>query len=87
MDTLNAINATYNELGGDVLGIIPSGEAVTGGNQQLESGLIDLLITMRAEARANKNLLRATGFGINSPGWVSRLRMAPMGRSGGWTDW
>jgi cysteinyl-tRNA synthetase len=55
LDTLDAINATYNTLGGDVLGIIPTSDSAAGSNHQLESGLIDLLLTMRAEARASKN--------------------------------
>lgn len=52
---LDAINATYNALGGDVLGIIPASDAAVGSNGKRESGLIELLIGMRAEARANKN--------------------------------
>ncbi len=71
LDTLDAINTTYNQLGGEVLGIIPTTDTATGGNHQLEAGLIDLLITMRAEARANKNYAESdrirdklTGLGI-----------------------
>jgi cysteinyl-tRNA synthetase len=70
LDTLKAINATYNTLGGDVLGIIPTGDSA-GSNHQLEAGLIDLLINMRAEARASKNYAESdrirdklTGLGV-----------------------
>jgi cysteinyl-tRNA synthetase len=52
---LDAINTTYNQLGGDVLGIIPAAAATAGSNGKRESGLIELLINMRSEARAQKN--------------------------------
>jgi cysteinyl-tRNA synthetase len=52
---LDAINTTYNQLGGDVLGIIPAADATAGSNGKRESGLIELLINMRSEARAQKN--------------------------------
>jgi cysteinyl-tRNA synthetase len=55
LSTLNAINQTYTELGGNVLGIIPQADVASGSNGQREAGLIDLLIKMRAEARAQKN--------------------------------
>jgi cysteinyl-tRNA synthetase len=51
---LQAINATYNELGGTVLGIIPAAESATS-NSQREAGLIQLLIDMRTQARKSKN--------------------------------
>ncbi|MBE2272590.1 MAG: cysteine--tRNA ligase [Anaerolinea sp.] len=54
LDVLNAIHATYTDLGGKVLGVIPENEAETG-NGAREAALIELLIKMRAEARANKN--------------------------------
>ena len=53
--TLEAINATYNQLGGDVLGIIPAAEAASAANQQREDGLIKMLVDMRAQARKDKN--------------------------------
>lgn len=55
LSTLNAINQTYTELGGGVLGIIPQMDVAAGSNGQREAGLIELLIQMRAEARAQKN--------------------------------
>jgi cysteinyl-tRNA synthetase len=55
LSTLNAINQTYTELGGGVLGIIPQTDVAAGSNGQREAGLIELLIQMRAEARAQKN--------------------------------
>ena len=55
LSTLDAINKTYTELGGGVLGIIPQSDAAAGSNGQREAGLIELLIQMRADARAQKN--------------------------------
>ncbi len=55
LNTLNAINDTYRELGGDVLGLIPSQDSTANGSVRREAGLIDLLIDMRARARTNKN--------------------------------
>jgi len=52
---LNAINAAYNSLGGNILGIVPADEGGTGGSVQREAALIELLINMRAQARTNKN--------------------------------
>lgn len=52
---LTAINDTYSQLGGDILGIVPTDEIETGGSAQREAALVELLIRMRAEARANKN--------------------------------
>jgi cysteinyl-tRNA synthetase len=55
LPVLNAINQTYTELGGGVLGIIPQADVSAGSNGQREAGLIELLIQMRADARAQKN--------------------------------
>jgi cysteinyl-tRNA synthetase len=55
LNTLAAINATYNVLGGTVLGIVPATDVAAGSNGQRENGLIELLVDMRAEARAQKN--------------------------------
>lgn len=54
LGTLELLDATYRELGGDVLGIIPD-EAATDTNAEREDGLIRLLIDLRATARANKD--------------------------------
>ncbi|MEZ4515361.1 MAG: cysteine--tRNA ligase [Chloroflexota bacterium] len=52
--TLQAIDTLYRELGGDVLGIIP--ESDTGSNNaEREEGLIQLLLELRNQARANKD--------------------------------
>jgi cysteinyl-tRNA synthetase len=51
---LEAINATYNVLGGDVLGIIPAAESASSDGQR-EAGLIELLVNLRAAARKNKD--------------------------------
>jgi cysteinyl-tRNA synthetase len=52
--TLQAIDELYQELGGDVLGIIPSDGRGTASIER-ESGLIRLLVDLRAEARAAKD--------------------------------
>ncbi|MEO8609163.1 MAG: cysteine--tRNA ligase [Chloroflexota bacterium] len=52
---LAAIDKTYRDLGGDVLGIIPEADSAASSNGQRESGLIQLLIQMRADARKSKN--------------------------------
>jgi cysteinyl-tRNA synthetase len=59
LSTLDAINQTYTELGGDVLGIIPKADVSASSNGQREAGLIELLIQMRAEARAQKNYIES----------------------------
>ncbi|GAB5493619.1 MAG: cysteine--tRNA ligase [Phototrophicaceae bacterium] len=55
LTVLEAINATYNELGGDILGIIPKTESAGGANEARESALIQMMIDMRKNARANKD--------------------------------
>jgi cysteinyl-tRNA synthetase len=52
--TLEAVDALYRELGGHVLGIIPE-QTSTAANAERESGLIRLLIELRAEARKRKD--------------------------------
>lgn len=52
--TLQAIETIYKELAGDVLGIL-SETTETSGSPKREAGLIELLIEMRQQARANKN--------------------------------
>ncbi len=54
-NTLNAINDLYNELGGNVFGIIPQGEVSGSASGAREAGLIQMLIDMRTQARKNKN--------------------------------
>jgi len=52
--TLAAIDQLYRELGGDVLGIVPD-EAGSGASAEREEGLIQLLVALRNQARANKD--------------------------------
>ncbi|GAB4412059.1 MAG: cysteine--tRNA ligase [Anaerolineae bacterium] len=53
---LEAIDATYRELGGTVLGIVPEETAAAGtGNAEREEGLIQMLVDLRAQARANRD--------------------------------
>ncbi|MEP7288919.1 MAG: cysteine--tRNA ligase [Chloroflexota bacterium] len=56
--TLEAINDVYLDLGGKVLGIIPTAEAASG-DQQREDGLIQLLISLRKQARDEKQYARS----------------------------
>ncbi|MCY3977802.1 MAG: cysteine--tRNA ligase [Chloroflexi bacterium] len=57
--TLKAIDDTYTALGGDVLGLVPAVETRQGGDGQREAALIDLLIEMRAQARADRDYARS----------------------------
>ena len=54
-ETLAAIDSLYNELGGDILGIVPSQATGHEVDTQRESGLVRLLLDLRREARANKD--------------------------------
>jgi cysteinyl-tRNA synthetase len=56
--TLAAIDQTYIDLGGRVLGIIPVAEAATS-NGQREAGLVELLITLRKQARDEKQYAKS----------------------------
>ncbi len=53
--TLEAIDEVYRELGGSVLGIIPDEVAGAGMDSGRQDGLIQLLIDIRAKARASKD--------------------------------
>ena len=71
VSTLMEIEKTYTALGGDVLGLVPPAEAGDSGDGQREAALIDLLIAMRAQARADRDYARSdqirdqlTGLGI-----------------------
>lgn len=55
LSTLTAINDLYGDLAGDVLGIIPRNDEAVSGDASREGALIDLLISMRAQARVSKN--------------------------------
>lgn len=59
LNVLKAINDTYTEIGGDVLGLIPAVDIVDSGDSQRESALIEMLIAMRAQARADKDYARS----------------------------
>ena len=56
---LEAIDATYRELGGQVLGIVPEDELAGASDAAREEGLIRALIELRAEARAAKDFATA----------------------------
>ncbi len=56
LNVLKAIEDTYTSLGGNILGIIPAvDDAAAGGSAEREAALIELLISLRADARKNKN--------------------------------
>ncbi len=57
--TLAAINETYAALGGDVLGLLPTAGAVESSDGQREAALIEMLIDMRAQARADRDYARS----------------------------
>ena len=59
VSTLQAVEKTYDDLGGGVLGIIPAAEAVSSANAQREDGLIRLLIDLRQQARSEKQYQRS----------------------------
>ncbi len=55
LGVLSEIDNLYTTLGGEILGIIPKTEDATGGDATREAALIELLINLRAQARADKN--------------------------------
>ena len=57
--TLSAIDGVYQELGGDVLGLVPADESADAADSQREAALIELLIDMRANARAERDYARS----------------------------
>lgn len=56
---LNEISTVYQELGGDVLGIIPATLETDSASAERESALIEMMIDLRAQARANRNFAEA----------------------------
>ena len=56
--TLEAIDQTYRDLGGGVLGIVPE-TLKTDANFDVLDGVVKMLITLRAQARAEKDFARA----------------------------
>ena len=59
VSTLAAIDETYTALGGNVLGLAPAADTVAGGDGKREAGLIELLIALRAKARAERDYARS----------------------------
>ena len=57
--TLSAINETYMALGSDVLGLVSAADAVESSDGQREAALIEMLIDMRAQARADRDYARS----------------------------
>jgi cysteinyl-tRNA synthetase len=58
-NVLQAIDQTYRELGGQVLGIVPEEASAGNANAEREEGLIRLLIDLRAAARSARNFAEA----------------------------
>jgi cysteinyl-tRNA synthetase len=56
---LEALDAVYREIGGQVLGIVPAQAAGGAANAERESGLIRLLIDLRTQARQRKDFAQA----------------------------
>ena len=56
---MGVLARTVHERGGEVLGIIPAQAAGGAANAERESGLIRLLIELRAQARARKDFAQA----------------------------
>jgi len=54
IDTLKQIDQLFNDLGGEVLGIIPDQLRSASGEVKTESTLMDLVIHIRAEVRKQK---------------------------------
>ncbi len=59
VSTLAAIDETYTALGGDVLGLAPAADTGASGDGPREAGLIELLIELRAKARADRDYARS----------------------------
>ena len=59
LSTLAAIDKAYSALGGGVLGLVPATEASASGDGQREVALIQILIDMRAQARAGRDFARS----------------------------
>ncbi len=59
LSTLAAIEKTYIALGGEVLGLLPPADASDSGDGQREGALIELLISLRAQARAERDFARS----------------------------
>jgi cysteinyl-tRNA synthetase len=53
--TWQALDDLYRELGGTILGVVPEQIEAAGSNAVRETGLVRLLIELRATARANKD--------------------------------
>lgn len=55
LSRLQTIEQTYRSLGGDILGVVDTGEGEGGGrNRQIEDDLLRLIIELRADARRQK---------------------------------
>ncbi len=55
LDVLSSLNDLYGALGGDVLGIIPKTDEAASSDGAREAALIEMMITLRGQARASKN--------------------------------
>ncbi|MFP4343158.1 MAG: cysteine--tRNA ligase [Anaerolineales bacterium] len=59
MGSLAAMDRIFQDLGGDVLGIVPRALTATAGQEDLVNGLIDLIVELREDYRTEKDWERA----------------------------
>ena len=59
LNALKAIDETCQALGGDVLGLLPALQLEQSGDARREAALIEMLIAMRAHARAERDYARS----------------------------
>lgn len=77
---LEAIDAAYSELGGTVLGIVPAETTAAGtGDAEREEGLIQMLVELRAQARANRDFATADRIRAHLAGLGVTLEDRPDG--------
>ncbi len=62
LNTLQAINDAYGAMGGDVLGLVGSVDRNENGDGKREAALIEMLIDMRGQARADRDYARSDGI-------------------------
>ena len=62
VSTLAAIDEAYSSMGGDVLGLAPAADQASSSDGKREAALIEMLIAMRAQARADRDYARSDGI-------------------------
>jgi len=59
LHVLGTIHDSYRELGGQVLGLLDDSDASAPGSRQREAALVEMLLALRAEARAQRDYARS----------------------------